>query len=168
MNINDDMKRRFSSNTGGSTSIVITSPSDGHTSVESDSGQHTLRLSKRSKQSVLSDARKLSKDLSDSRTSKDALGILLRFFKQLPLESVEETEFAAKVIVERANKEEDVSIKIKLFSILGTLLRYPGVNLKYVVEEAIRCISKEGKFYVLHGNQAQLAMNIFETLALRY
>ena len=139
------MKRRFSSSAGSSTLIVSTA-SDGHTSAESDSGQHTLRLSKRAKQPALSEARKLSKDLADSRTTKEVLSILLRFFKQLPLESVEETEFAAKVIVERANKEEDVANRVKLFSILGSLLRYPGVNLKYIVEEAIRCISKEGRF----------------------
>ncbi|XP_028400177.1 integrator complex subunit 4-like isoform X2 [Dendronephthya gigantea] len=135
------MKRRFSSSAGSTT--IITSPTDGHTSAESDSGQHTLRLSKRLKQPTLSEARKLSKDLSDSRSTREVLSILLKFWKQLPLESVEETEFAAKVIVERANKEEDVANKVKLFSILGVLLRYPGVNLRYIVEEAIRCITKE-------------------------
>ena len=143
------MKRRFSSGpSGAGSSTIITSPTDGHTSAESDSGQHTLRLSKRSKQLALSEARKLSKDLADSRATKEVLSILLRFFKQLPLESVEETEFAAKVIVERANKEEDVANRVKLFSILGALLRYPGVNLKYIVEEAIRCIGKEGEFSI--------------------
>jgi hypothetical protein len=142
------MKRRFSSSAGSST-LIIAPPTDGHSSAESDSGQHTLRLSKRAKQTALSEARKLSKDLGDSRTTKEVLSILLRFFKQLPLESVEETEFAAKVIVERANKEEDVANRVKLFSILGSLLRYPGVNLKYIVEEAIRCISKEGRLWLL-------------------
>lgn len=139
------MKRRFSSS-AGSTTAVLTSPGDGHTSAESDSGQHTLRLSKRSKQTALNEARRLSKDLSDSRTTKEVLKILLRFVKQLPLDSLEDTEFAAKIIVERANKEEDVANKVKLFSILSTLLRYPGVNWKYIVEEIIRCISKEGEF----------------------
>ena len=138
------MKRKFSSTANAGSSTVIASPADGHASAESDSGQHVLRLSKRTKQSALSEARKLSKDLSESRTTKEVLGILLKFYKQLPLESVEETEFAAKVIIERANKDEDVDNRIKMFSILGKLLRYPGVNLKYIVEEAIRCISKEG------------------------
>ena len=144
MRAKQEMKRRFSSSAGASSStVILTSPGDG---TDSDSGQHTLRLSKRSKQPLLSEARKLSKDLSDSRTAKEVLNILLRFSKQLPLESAEETEFAAKVIVERVNKEEDVANRVKLFSIVGTLLRHPGVNVKYIVEEAIRFIGKEGEF----------------------
>lgn len=133
------MKRRFS----GSSTLILTSPIDGSQNSESESG-HTLRLSKRSKPAALSEARKLSKELSDSRTSKEALTILVRFSKQLPLDTLEENEFAAKVIVERVSKEEDVTNRVKLFSILGTLLKYPHMNLKYVVEEAIRCLCKEG------------------------
>ena len=137
------MKRRFSSNTG---STVVVSPTEGQPSTDNNDGQHFLRLSKRIKQPTLSGARRLAKELSESRAPKDVLSTLLHFFKQLPLDSVDETEFAAKVIVERASKEEDGANRIKMFSILGTLLRYPGVNLKYIVEEVIRCISKEGEF----------------------
>lgn len=139
------MKRRFSLSTGSAT---VVSPTEGQTNTETDCGQYVLRLSKRLNQSVLSGARRLSKELSDSRTPKDVLQTLLHFLKQLPLESVDDTEFAAKVIVERASKEEDVANRMKMFSILGILLRYPGVNLKYILEEVIRCINKEGELDV--------------------
>lgn len=93
----------------------------------------------------LSPARQLINELNEFTSSQDALRLLLEVERSLPLQEVEENELVLRTLWEHVHHCKDVSVKMKLISLLSNVARHPGTNTLSVVEEMIKLLTKESK-----------------------
>ena len=103
----------------------------------------TLKL-KRPKQ-TLSASKRLAFELSQYSTQQEILTILVDIERELPLETLEEVEFAIQTLWERLYESEDVVVKAKIISLLGSLARFPGVNINPIVDSLLKILNSEGE-----------------------
>ena len=96
--------------------------------------RHTLDASKR-----------LAFELSQYCTQQEILQILVDIDKEIPLESLEETEFLLRTLWERLYEMKDSVVRVKILSLLGRVAKYPGVNVHSVAEDLIKLLPLVGE-----------------------
>lgn len=105
--------------------------------------QPVLKL-KRSRQ-TLEASKRLAFELSQYSTQQEILQTLVDLEKELPLESLEVTEFVIRTLWERFYETTDVVVRVKVVSLLGSVARFPGVNIHAIAEELIKLLNTDGE-----------------------
>lgn len=98
--------------------------------------QPVLKL-KRSRQ-ALDASKRLAFELSQFSTQQEILQTLVDLEKELPLESLEVVEFAIRSLWERFYHTEDAAVRVKVISLLGSVTRFPGVNVQAIAAVLLR------------------------------
>lgn len=105
--------------------------------------QPVLKL-KRSRQ-ALDASKRLAFELSQFSTQQEILQTLVDLEKELPLESLEVVEFVIRTLWERFYETEDPVVRVKVVSLLGSVARFPGVNVHAIAEELIKLLNTDDK-----------------------
>ena len=105
--------------------------------------QPVLKL-KRSKQ-ALDASKRLAFELSQYSTQQEILQTLVDLEKELPLESLEVVEFVIRTLWERFYETKDAIVRVKVVSLLGSVARFPGVNIHAIAEELIKLLNTDGE-----------------------
>ena len=105
--------------------------------------QPVLKL-KRSRQAVDA-SKRLAFELSQYSTQQEILQNLVDLEKELPLESLEVAEFVIRTLWERFYETKDVVVRVKVISLLGSVGRFPGVNIHAVVEDLVNLLNADGE-----------------------
>ena len=105
--------------------------------------QPVLKL-KRSRQAVDA-SKRLAFELSQYSTQQEILQTLVDLEKELPSESLEVAEFVIRTLWERFYETEDVVVRVKVISLLGSVGRFPGVNIHAVVEDLMNLLNADGE-----------------------
>ena len=105
--------------------------------------QPVLKL-KRSRQ-ALEASKRLAFELSQYSTQQEILQTLVDLEKELPLESLEVVEFVIRTLWERFYETKDAVVRVKVVSLLGTVARFPGVNVHAIAEELIKLLNTDGE-----------------------
>lgn len=105
--------------------------------------QPVLKL-KRSRQAVDA-SKRLAFELSQYSTQQEILQTLVDVEKELPLESLEVAEFVIRTLWERFYETVDAVVRVKVISLLGSVGRFPGVNVHAVVEDLINLLNADGE-----------------------
>ncbi|EDO29429.1 predicted protein, partial [Nematostella vectensis] len=106
--------------------------------------QPTLQL-KRAKK-LLTPARLLIDQIAleqDTTPAQDLLRLVVNLERELPLESLDEVELAVRCLWDRVRDCENVVLRAKMVSLLGSLARQPGANAHSVMDEMIRSLATE-------------------------
>lgn len=101
--------------------------------------QPVLKL-KRGRQ-ALDASKRLAFELSQFSTQQEILQTLVDLEKELPLESLEVVEFVIRSLWERFYETEDAAVGVKVISLLGSVARFPGVNVHAIAEELIKLLN---------------------------
>lgn len=101
--------------------------------------QPVLKL-KRGRQ-ALDASKRLAFELSQFSTQQEILQTLVDLEKELPLESLEVVEFVIRSLWERFYETEDAAVRVKVISLLGSVARFPGVNVHAIAEELIKLLN---------------------------
>lgn len=105
--------------------------------------QPVLKL-KRSRQ-ALEASKRLAFELSQYSTQQEILQTLVDLEKELPLDSLEVVEFVIRTLWERFYETKDAVVRVKIVSLLGTVARFPGVNVHAIAEELIKLLNIDGE-----------------------
>ena len=116
--------------------------------------QPVLKL-KRSRQ-ALDASKRLAFELSQFSTQQEILQTLVDLEKELPLESLEVVEFVIRTLWERFYETEDPVVRVKVVSLLGSVARFPGVNVHAIAEELIKLLNTDDKDRSI-GNRLHVA-----------
>ena len=103
--------------------------------------QPVLKL-KRSRQS-LEASKRLAFELSQYSTQQEILQTLVDLEKELPLESLEVAEFVIRTLWERFYETKDAVVRVKVVSLLGSVARFPGVNINAIAEDLIKLLNAD-------------------------
>ena len=57
------------------------------------------------------------------------------------MESLEVVEFVIRSLWERFYETEDAAVRVKVISLLGSVARFPGVNVHAIAEELIKLLN---------------------------
>ncbi|XP_048588029.1 integrator complex subunit 4 isoform X2 [Nematostella vectensis] len=112
--------------------------------------QPTLQL-KRAKK-LLTPARLLIDQIAleqDTTPAQDLLRLVVNLERELPLESLDEVELAVRCLWDRVRDCENVVLRAKMVSLLGSLARQPGANAHSVMDEMIRSLATEKSHKVM-------------------
>ena len=114
---------------------------------EEDQGvQSQLSLKLKRPKQTLSASRRFAFELSQYSTQQEIVRILVEVEKELPLDTLEEVEFAIQSLWEHLYESKDVVIKAKIVSLLEHLARFPGANAQSTVENLMKLLSSEGVY----------------------
>uniref|UniRef100_A0A8C4QSU2 Integrator complex subunit 4 n=1 Tax=Eptatretus burgeri TaxID=7764 RepID=A0A8C4QSU2_EPTBU len=113
-----------------------------------------LRLSKPSKSAAL------HQELSRAQGSAEALQLLLQFARK-PVEP-ESVEGVVRILLEHFYKESDTAVRLKVSSLLGTLVQTPAFSADSVLDDVIMAITSERS----HQVKAQL-MEALQAIGLQ-
>uniref|UniRef100_UPI00358FD580 integrator complex subunit 4 n=1 Tax=Myxine glutinosa TaxID=7769 RepID=UPI00358FD580 len=113
-----------------------------------------LRLSKPSKSAAL------HQELSRAQGSAEALQLLLRFARK-PVEP-ESVEGVVRILLEHFYKESDTTVRLKVSSLLSTLVQTPAFSADSVLDDVIMAITSEKS----HQVKAQL-MEALQAIGLQ-
>ncbi|PFX32501.1 integrator complex subunit 4-like [Stylophora pistillata] len=122
--------------------------------------QPVLKL-KRSRQ-ALDASKRLAFELSQFSTQQEILQTLVDLEKELPLESLEVVEFAIRSLWERFYHTEDAAVRVKVISLLGSVTRFPGVNVQAIAEELIKLLNVKDEDRTKDSHK--VCSQIFDTL----
>lgn len=103
--------------------------------------QPVLKL-KRSRQS-LEASKRLAFELSQYSTQQEILQTLVDLEKELPLESLEVAEFVIRTLWERFYETKDAVVRVKVVSLLGSVAKFPGVNIHAIAEDLIKLLNAD-------------------------
>ncbi|KAJ7392806.1 Integrator complex subunit 4 [Desmophyllum pertusum] len=113
--------------------------------------QPVLKL-KRSKQ-ALDASKRLAFELSQYSTQQEILQTLVDLEKELPLESLED-------LWERFYETKDAIVRVKVVSLLGSVARFPGVNIHAIAEELIKLLNTDGESRNIESHKAKIVRHI--------
>ncbi|XP_014681400.1 PREDICTED: integrator complex subunit 4-like [Priapulus caudatus] len=88
-------------------------------------------------------------DLQNATSSDHTLELLLAFRKQLPLGNAENTETLVRKLLVQFYKEKESHVRVQLVAVLGDLVRTPGFDCCWVVEDISGCLKQESSHKVI-------------------
>ena len=112
--------------------------------------QPTLKLKKVKQAESVNAIKRIAYELTEYATQQDVLKLLVELERELPLEQLEEVEFALRTLWERLYEEKAAIVRVKIISLLGTLAKFPGVNTMSVIEDFSKLLLEESKFFFLN------------------
>lgn len=85
----------------------------------------------------------VKKELSQYSTQQEILQTLVDLEKELPLESLEVAEFVIRTLWERFYETKDAVVRVKVVSLLGSVAKFPGVNIHAIAEDLIKLLNAD-------------------------